>query len=611
MLLALLVGLTIVMVTGGLFHYVLFDRGVDGIGAGFWTSLSRMLDVGSLQEDAGWAERSFGLVLVFCGLVLSSILVAVLLTTFQDLVERAREGSVLVRGRPDLVVLGWSPQVFTTIREFAEGSGTRRRVAVLSSESRVVMEERINRELSPAALKKVEVQCRTGDRADPRDHEIVRLHDAKFVVILAEPLDTDDAEVVRAVFAALRSDLDLQKTSVVAEVCGSDAAHAIRTVTNDRIPTVSSNGLLSLILAQAIRDQGMGQVFQQLMTYEGSEVYVRPALGSIVGKSFEECARAATNAHVLGVVRHGDVRVLPAMDLIIEADDQMIFIEEELHVSPNFNFDGIPPSMTTDPPSPVWTNQQILVIGWNDIFTRSVDHLRRFLDDDAQLTVVVDKSSIGALELEGLEASTLVGNYHVCRNLTETMAQVRALSDVNNYDACAMVPYRERLTANQADAATLVLLAGMRHYVDERTLGTRLVAELRESRSAGLADLVSPDDLILSDSVTASLIAQLVERPAMDNVLADLLDYRGAALFVHPLDRWPDLAAATELDYETIKNAVIDRGELPIGLRMDRRIELEPFHGRIMKSDVSGIVVLGAGVDWAAGQEAVHLSDLR
>jgi hypothetical protein len=87
---------------------VFFDRGEEGLGEGFWTSLSRLLVVGSLQSDAGWAERIFGLVLVFFGLVLSLILVAVLLTAFQGLVERAREGNAPVRRKPDLVVLGWS-----------------------------------------------------------------------------------------------------------------------------------------------------------------------------------------------------------------------------------------------------------------------------------------------------------------------------------------------------------------------------------------------------------------------------------------------------------------------------------------------------------------------
>jgi hypothetical protein len=167
MLLALFVGLITVMVAGGcpIMCSSIVARRVSG--EGFWTSLSRMLDVGSLQSDAGWAERIFGLVLVFFGLVLSSIFIAVLLTAFQGLVERAREGSVPVRRKLDLVVLGWSPQVFTAIREFAEGSTSRRRVATLSSHSRVSMEERINRELPQEALDMVKVHCRTGDRADP------------------------------------------------------------------------------------------------------------------------------------------------------------------------------------------------------------------------------------------------------------------------------------------------------------------------------------------------------------------------------------------------------------------------------------------------------------
>lgn len=56
----------------------------------------------------------------------------------------------------------------------------------------------------------------------------------------------------------------------------------------------------------------------------------------------------------------------------------------------------------------------------------------------------------------------------------------------------------------------------------------------------GLLELayIEPDDLIVSDALSASLMAQLTDRPWLTSALSDLFDFHGSALFARHPARW-------------------------------------------------------------------------
>lgn len=125
--------------------------------------------------------------------------------------------------------------------------------------------------------------------------------------------DEIDADVVKTVFSCLQAGLDFDRQALIAEVSNSDAARAMRMVTGDRIRTVNSAEILSLVLAQGVRDQGMGQVFQQLMSYAGVEVYFSPVPDDRALATFGDLVIGATNVVPIGLRRGDHVEVLPSL----------------------------------------------------------------------------------------------------------------------------------------------------------------------------------------------------------------------------------------------------------------------------------------------------------
>lgn len=138
----------------------------EGAGSSIWSALSRLLDVSSIQQDVPWDQRLASLGFVILGLACSALVIALVVTALQGSIDRVRNRSPPLRRTPDLVVLGWSDQVFTLLNEFAAfRSG--RSTAVVSLHPRVWMDNQIAKECGDAR-QRLRIETRTADRTDPR-----------------------------------------------------------------------------------------------------------------------------------------------------------------------------------------------------------------------------------------------------------------------------------------------------------------------------------------------------------------------------------------------------------------------------------------------------------
>jgi hypothetical protein len=568
----------------------------ESLESSIWRAFSRVLDVGSLQEDTSWDERFVDVGFVILGIVCIALVIALVLTALQRSIDRARNAPTPLRRTPDLVVLGWSDQVFTLLREFATAHRGRS-AAVLSNRPRAWMDDQIAKECRDV-LDRLTIDCRTADRTDPRDLELVKMAAVTRVVIFGEPGDRDDAEVVKSIFSTVIASPEANDQSIIAEVCGAAVARPLAEVFGSRVMVMNSNQVLAFVLAQCLREQGMGQLIDQLTSYRGGEFYAHRVPEQLAGQTFGEVVWQLENVAPVGFARDDEISVLPPMSTVLKDGDMLIVVDRlmrELRVAPA-ETRVLPPAEFGVPQESQWSVQRIAILGWNHIVASAVEHLRGFLADGSQVTVIVDRSCMSAREIALLESSAAADRVLWTDATPELITTIRAeLDDALN--AVAIVPYLDQLTSSQADATTLLALAAARSTLTGDH--TRVVSELRETKAAGLTTLVRPDDLLLSDSVTASLIAQIADRRWLDGVLADLLDYHGAALFIHPAEDRLDGMSSESITFLEVRRAVTRRGELAIGLRVDREVVLNPpAHEPISRASITGVIVIGAGIEW-------------
>lgn len=585
-----LVGATIRWIAGG----------DTGIVEQIWDSFVRLFDSGSHAEDLTTPDRIVGVALVLVGIVGSAVLLAIVVTAFQDVVERVRNGrSPLIR-QPDTVILGWSHEIFTLIGELNASPIAHPDIAVLSGHQRVWMDDALRRAFG-RRRGGYSIACRTGDRTDPGDLDAVRVTGADRVLVLADRDAPDQGDLIKTVFALVNHGVDLERQRVIVEVSDIHHAQIVTSVFGGAIEVVAAHDVLTHILTQSMRAKGFGQIFDKLTSYQHADFYEHRLPGGLEGHAFGELLVRARGAIPVGVTRAGRGLLLPAMDTVLEPGDRVLVLAED-NTEPTIaaaDPDRIPHQAR---PAPIeWSDQDLLVIGWNPFVDPALEELRGFLADGSRIDVIADASAMSDGERRDLEGSQHLDRVWLAETAMDTLGTIRSRLAARTYDAVAVVPYRDIQDAGQADSRSLVYLAVVQDTVDEAT--TRVVGELRQSRTEQLTGHIAPDDVILSDALAASVMAQLTDRPWLTGALRDLFDFHGSALFAHHGRRW-GYATAEPFRFGDLIVAAARHNEIPVGFRNGDRVELAPDQDAVVTlGPDDAVYVLGPALGWTGRPE--------
>nr|BFE83896.1 hypothetical protein GCM10020093_064970 [Planobispora longispora] len=174
-------------------------HGVAGV---LWATLMRTLSPGKVASDTGSAPF---IALMFAaslgGLIIVSALVGVLANGFKERFERLRKGRSRIIERGHIVILGWSDQVFTIVKELVEAHASRRgsTIAILADLDKVAMEDALRTHVGDTG--RTRVVCRTGRPVEPADLDLMNLDAARSVVVLSPQGEDPDAHVIKTLLA--------------------------------------------------------------------------------------------------------------------------------------------------------------------------------------------------------------------------------------------------------------------------------------------------------------------------------------------------------------------------------------------------------------------------
>src|SRR5207248_6763902 len=139
--------------------------------------------------------------------------------------------------------------------------------------------------------------CRTGDTSSTADLHMVNIGAARSIIVLSG--SDGDAGVVKAILAIKTVDPDFTGAHVVAELVDFDNALTVRAVTDGRVLTINSDHVVAEVTAQACHQGGLASVFQDLLDFEGDEIYLTE-VPQLVGHSYGEALSAFENCSVIG-----------------------------------------------------------------------------------------------------------------------------------------------------------------------------------------------------------------------------------------------------------------------------------------------------------------------
>ena len=298
------------------------EKDDPGILEAFWQSLLRILDPGTFSGDSGWFLRVVMLLVTLFGISIAAVLIGLIASGIEQRIEILRRGRSAVLETGHTLVLGFSPRIHTVLSELCVANENQRRprIVVLAKKDKQEIEDELSARLTDTHGTKI--VCRSGDPASIADLNIASATEARSIIVLGGDESEADADVVKAVIAA-RHVVGDRDIPIVAEMTDSETARALQEAGGDQVKTVRAADVIARITAQACRQSGLSAVCQDLLDFEGDEIYFQPC-PELVGQTFGDSLLAYEQSSVIGLRNpDGTVAVNPPMNTPIRDGDSV------------------------------------------------------------------------------------------------------------------------------------------------------------------------------------------------------------------------------------------------------------------------------------------------
>jgi ion channel POLLUX/CASTOR len=555
-----------------------------------WMSLMRTLDSGTMGGDAGWSFRIAMLMVTFGGIFVISTLIGVLTSGIEGKIESLRKGRSQVIEQGHTVILGWSDQIFVIISELIAAGANQPKscIVIMGDKDKVEMEEEIHDFVGSTG--KTRIVCRRGSPMSLGDLEIVSPHTARSIIILAPEGDNPDSNVIKTMLAITNNpQRRAEPYHIVAEICDPKNMEVARMVGRDEVELVQVSDLISRIIAQTCRQSGLSIVYTELLDFGGDEIYFH-AEPALVGKTFGDALLAYEESAVIGLHRAGSAPQLnPPSDTLIQAGDKLIVISEDddtirLRSPQNTVIDPRVIELR-DPALP--TPERTLILGWNWRGPAIINELDHYVAPGSIVTVVAnDDAAQEAIEQQ-------------CANLQQQSVTFQAgettdrrtldALQIETYKHVVLLCYSDTLSADQADAQTLITLLHLRDIASHSQQKFSVVSEMLDTRNRALAEVTQADDFIVSDKLVSLILSQVSENKALNAVFTDLFDPEGSEIYLKLAENYVHLGQP--MNFYTVVEAARQRNEVAIGYRIVAQSDdASKAYGVVINPDKSNMI---------------------
>lgn len=562
----------VVVVTGAAIIVLLGVTPADGAdlspAEAAWQAMMRALDAGGVGADSGWPFRAVMLLVTIGGLFIVSTLIGVLTAGIEGQLEELRKGRSTVVESGHTLVLGWSPKIFTVLSELAVANAntSRPRIVVLADRDKVEMEDEIRANVGDV-LGRTKVICRSGSPLSTIDLAIASPDTARSIVLLSPEEDVTDRFVLRALMALADPSVRPSRANhVVATVHEATSLDVADLIAGGDVRLLHVGDLIARITAQTCRQSGLSVVYQELLDFDGAEIYFHPEPG-LDGRTYAQAQLAFEDSTIIGV-RHADgrVRVNPPADLQLQADDQVIAIAEDddtvlLAATPVA--DPVEAHIAI-PATPTPLPEHTLVLGWNPRGAVVLQELDGYVAPGSTVDVVAAHAG-----LDAAVASLAASLQHQVLTAREAPVASRAALEslaLARYDHLILLAEATAESRDEADTDTLVTLLHLRDIAAREGIAQGVVTEVLDSRNRELLTTTSADDFIVSDQLISLLQAQISENAELAAVFADLFDADGSEIYLRSAGDY--VVEGVTTPFSTVVAAAARRGQTAIGYRV-------------------------------------------
>lgn len=539
-------------------------------GKSIWQSLMHAIDAGTLAGDDTsnvWYLVLMAVVTV-CGIFITSILIGIISTGFEQKLNDLRKGTSKVIETGHTVVIGFNDSIYSILSELIIAGENKKKncIVVLGEEEKEVMEESIRGNIDD--FKTTRVICKSGKLTESYLLERAAIENCKSVIINQD----DDFSVLKIILASvnyLKSknafDNDMHITSMIHNKANLDAA---KIAGEGKAEVLFFEDTVSRIMAHTCRQPGLSLVLTEFFDYDGDEFYFEN-FPELAGKTFGDILNLFKKSIVVGLKKGENVMLNPPMDTKLDAADMVIHLAEDDDTSkPMSQMPKIDLSpMTLDNHGPEEENKQLLILGYNHllpnilgefdnyvakgtrIIIANTEFPEDFMQDSKYENIIVEQTQCDIYNRSDLEAL-----------IEDTTEDILLLSDLE-------------VDNDSSDSKTLLLLIQLRDIEKKWNRDFNITSEMCSVSNQKLAKVANVNDFVVGSTITNLIITQVSENRYLTLLFEDLLDADGSEVYMKKASRYVKLN--TEMDFYTITEIAKKRNEVAVGYKKDTEDGIE------------------------------------
>ncbi|MBX7154226.1 MAG: potassium transporter TrkA [Bacteriodetes bacterium] len=566
MALFVLSGLIIVFVATLLFVFRLEPKPESSYWDYIWVTFLHTYDPSQLAyDDKPWQYEIIIFIACLAGLFLLSTLVGVLMAGFQAKILELRKGKTLVVEEDHTLILGWSEEVISVIREIIIANHNRKNacIVILSEKEKMWMEDEIRIKIGNSG--NTRIVCRSGSPIEFSDLDIVVPHKARAVIVISpDNIANPDAYVMKVILALTSDKFPAPIKSIVCSLADEDNRNIARLIGGERISVVAAENVIAQIITQTCRQPGLSFVYQELLDFDGDEIYFQnePRLFAF---DYRDAVMSYETSTIIGIRKASNEIVLnPSSFSMLGMGDSLIAISED---DDTVIMSGIakPPINTeaiSNGTEPIQKRERVLILGWNKNAPNILRELDHYVTMESQARVVAERlvgEHIFQLDadLKKLDCTFTYGSI--------TKRGVLDSLDIPSFDSVILLSYDDIHDVQEADSQTLVTLVHLRDIAAKSGKQLSIVSEMRDERNRSLVEIDSVHDFIVSHQLVSLLMTQLSENPELDYVFKDLFDDSGVEIYLKAVEVY--VKTDMPVNFYTVSEAALRRNETAIGYK--------------------------------------------
>lgn len=533
---------------------------------GSWQSLMATLDAGTMGGDQGWPYRLVRFIASLGGIFIISILIGSISSSIDEKINQLKKGHSKVLEINHTLILGWSEKIFSIIKEIIEANENHKKqfIVILADKDKEEMEDEIRSKILD--FKTTKVIVRSGSPLELSDIAVVNPNDAKSIIVLSPENKNGDIHVIKSVLALTNNKTRKKdKYKIVAEIKNKKNIEAAELAGNNEAVFVLSSDLISRIIAQTCLQSGLSIVYNELINFDGDEIYFQEE-PKLIGKTYKEILFSYEDSSIIGFITdEKDVLINPNMKTIFKENYSVIAIskDDDTIILNKHNNLKINKEYFNNIKNEDKKTEKTLILGWNDKGYQIIEELDNYIPLGSEVTIVAENIENDD-KINSLKKSLINQKLkHLNGDITDNSTLVGL--ELEYYNHIIVLSYFNA-DIQESDAKTLICLLHLRKISEKLNKDFCIVSEMLDVRNREIGIVAKADDFIVGDNIISMILSQLSENNELKKVYDVLFEAEGSEIYLKHVSKY--IKTKVPINFYTILESAANQGETAIGYRI-------------------------------------------